>query len=245
MKWPKLNLPKLNLSRPDFVGAVVTKRAIIALLVGILIIFLVWAAFNFTKGEQVDPDLLLNASLQKTLASKSYRFAIECKMGTEQKTISNIEGERAEGNNVHIKGKLINSPVEFVQYQDSTYMKDPFTDKWLTLQGNQLAQAESFVMEFNPLVNFNFKDVPEVKYVGQQQLANRQMEVLELTPNVELPFLENQFDTFKYQLWIDANDQRIYQAQIDAGHTANPKAQMHILIKIWDFDQPIEINPPV
>lgn len=239
MKWPNFNLTKLNLPKCNVPHC---KKLVAALLLITVVILAVW---GLTREEQVDAELLLSTSLQKTLDSKNYRFAIECKMGADHKPISNVQGERADGDKVHIKGKLINSPVEFVQYQDNTYMKDPFTNKWLTLQGNQLAQAESFVIEFNPLVNFNFKDIPEVKYIGKQELDNRPVELIECSPNVEMPFLENQFDTFKYQLWIDPSDQRIYQAQIDARHSGNPKSQMQILIKLWDFDQPIDITPPV
>lgn len=230
MKWPKLTL---------------TRKTVMAILGGLVTVIAAWAIFSFTKAARVDADLLLQESIQKTLASTSYRFSIETKMGDDQKPISSIEGERAAGENVHIKGTLINSPVEFVQHQDSTYMKDPITEKWLTLQGNQLAQAESFVIEFNPLVNFNFKDVPTVKYLGQEKIANKPLALLEFAPNVEIPFLEAQFDSFNYQLWIDSSDKRIYRAKILASNATNDKMQLHILINLWDFDQQITITPPV
>ena len=60
MKWPKFKLPEFNFSRPQFAGAGLTKKAIIAVLLGTVIILAFWTASNFTKGEQVDPDLLLN-----------------------------------------------------------------------------------------------------------------------------------------------------------------------------------------
>jgi hypothetical protein len=223
----------------------INKKVVLPIIAIVLIVTVLGIVVNYNSKPPVDPDLLLQQSLSKTLASQSYKFHIECKLGNNKEPISNITGERAGSDQIHIKGSLINSPVEFVQYKDSTYMKDPFSSKWLTLQGNQLAQAESFVLEFNPLANFNFKEVPELKYVGQEKVDGKETHVLELVPNIEMPFLENQFNVFKYQLWIDASDQRIYKAKINASHSANANALMEIDLKLWDYDKEVNIQPPV
>ncbi len=238
MRLPHININNISGFRPS-------KKLFYA--VPVLIILLVGVIFFSAdlKKEEVDAEQLLNTALQKTLAVQSYRFDIECILGEDKKPVSKINGERVGDSQIHIKGLLINSPVEFVQYHDDTYMKDPFTGKWLTLQGNQLAKAEAFIMEFNPLANFNFKDVPVLKYAGQEKAAGQEMYVLELEPNIEMPFLQNQFNIFKYKLWINPEDQRIYQAAINAGHTANSRAVMQINIKLYDFDKKIDIKPPV
>lgn len=236
-----MRLPQLNLNLPYRYR----KYALpVAVLAGILL--LVWLASGLkSMGDKVNADVLLTQSLQKTLASNSYRFEMECRLGENNETISKVQGERVGNEQIHIKGSLINSPVEFVQYNDNTYMKDPFSGKWLTLQGNQLAQAESFIIEFNPLANFNFKDVPTLKYLGREEKEGREMQVLELEPNVMIPFLENQFNTFKYKLWICPKDQRIYYASIRASHSGNPRALMQMDLKLYDYDKNIVIQPPM
>ncbi|MBM7854240.1 hypothetical protein JOC37_000613 [Desulfohalotomaculum tongense] len=235
-----MRLPQFSLNRFG-----VNKKVVLLALALAVIGAVVWGAAGRKSSAPVDPQQLLNTSLQKTLASKSYRFEISCQLGAKKEPISKIKGERVGEDRVHIKGSLINSPVEFVQYNDSTFMKDPFSGRWLTLQGNQLAKAESFIIEFNPLANFNFKDVPELKYVGCQELDGEKYQVLELVPNVELPFLENQFNTFKYKLWINPRDQRISRAVINASHSGNDRALMQIDLKLYDYDQEIDIKPPV
>ncbi|MEG6617300.1 hypothetical protein V6C27_12880 [Peptococcaceae bacterium 1198_IL3148] len=235
-----MKFPQLNFSMPT-----VNKKMFMIIAAILVIAVALWAAISYHSKPAVDPDLLLQQSLSKTMASQNYRFHIECKLGNKQEPISDVTGERAGSDQIHIVGKLINSPVEFIQYKDNTYMKDPFAGKWLTLQGNQLAQAESFVIEFNPLANFNFKDVPRLEYLGSEELDGRETEVLELVPNIDMPFLENQFNVFKYKLWIDSSDQRIYKATINASHSANANSLMEINIKLWDYDQEINIQPPV
>ncbi len=234
-----VSFPQLNLNRFRF-----SKKTYLLLALIILVLLLVLLSVDFGH-ENVDPDQLLNSSLQNTLAAQSYRYNIECILGENKEPVSKIEGARVGDSKIHIKGLLINSPVEFVQYEDNTYMKDPFTGKWLTLQGNQLAKAESFIMEFNPLANFNFKDVPVLEYVGKEKVDGKEMYVLELQPNIEIPFLENQFNSFNYKLWINPDDQRIHQARINAGHTANARAVMQINIKLYDFNEKIDIKPPL
>lgn len=235
MKIPQFNLNSLSVSR----------KIIWPVLVLAAVGLVIWIVTSRGSATRVDPQQLLNTSLTNTLDSKSYRFEISCQLGKKNETISKIKGERVGNDQVHIKGTLINSPVEFIQYKDSTFMKDPFSGKWLTLKGNQLAKAESFIFEFNPLANFNFKDVPELKYLGSEKIDGKEYEVLELMPNVEMPFLENQFNTFKYKLWIDPSNQRICRATITASHTGNERAYMEINLKLYDFNREIKIKPPV
>ncbi|WP_157834990.1 hypothetical protein [Desulfofalx alkaliphila] len=237
-----MRIPQLNFNIPYRYRKLVLPVGLV--LVALLLLWLAASVFK-AGSEKVNADELLNKSLHNTLNSKSYRFDIECRLGENKDLISKVQGERVGNEQVHIKGSLINSPVEFVQYYDNTYMKDPFTEQWLTLQGNQLAQAESFIIELNPLANFNFKDVPVLNYAGREELDGQEMQVLELQPNVHIPFLENQFNTFNYKLWIDPKDQRIKRAVIDAGHTGNPRALMNLDLRLYDYDHEIVIQPPL
>ncbi|MTI80162.1 MAG: hypothetical protein FH758_04635 [Firmicutes bacterium] len=223
----------------------VNNKIVLPVLALVVIALVVWVLAGSNSASDVNPEQLLTTSLQNTLASESYRFEMTCQLGQKSDPISKIKGERVGDDRVHIKGTLINSPVEFVQYQDSTFMKDPFSGKWLTLQGNQLVKAESFMIEFNPLANFNFKDVPELDYLGTEEVDGKKYQVLELVPNVEMPFLENQFNTFKYKLWINPETQKIGKALINASHTGNEKALMQIDLKLYDYDKEIDIKPPV
>lgn len=219
------------------------------LLILILLAVLVlgyWMLRGWTQGAGVDKETLLTRALENTRASASYRYRIDSRLETKGETVtyySRIEGSAVPPDRVYIKGTLINSPIEMIQIEDTTYMKDQITGQWLILKGNRLAQSELFITELNPLGVLNFKDVPEIIYEGREGGLGRE-EVLALKPMVVNPFLEMQFTDFDYRLCIDAKEQRINKAHISARSKSAADQQLLIDIEFWDYNQDIAIEAP-
>ncbi|MBE0466387.1 MAG: hypothetical protein IBX71_04085 [Candidatus Desulforudis sp.] len=206
-----------------------------------------WGLRGYTQGGGLEKEALLAAALDNTRASESYRYRINSRLETEgQPTsyFSEIEGAAVLPDRVSIKGTLINSPIELIQIEDTTYMKDQITGRWLTLQGNRLAQSELFITELNPLGVLSFKDVPEISYEGKEGGIGRANEILAIKPLVVNPFLELQFTDFDYRLWIDSKDQRITKAAITAQSKSAKGERLLIDIEFWDYNKEIKIEPP-
>jgi hypothetical protein len=226
------------ISRPRFLVALVFVAALALGYMGLR---------GCTTGTGVEADALLTEALENTRASESYRYRIDSRLETEGEAtsyFSQIEGAAVMPDRVYIKGTLINSPIEMIQIEDTTYMKDQITGQWLVLKGNRLAQSELFITELNPLGVLNFKDVPEIAYVGREGGLGRAQDVLELKPMVINPFLEMQFTDFDYRLWIDTEDQRIAKANITARSKSAPNQRLLIDIEFWDYNKEIAIEPP-
>lgn len=222
------------------------KMGPIAAVAGILILIIIYSQTFFTGTSEVDDKKTFDTAMDNTFASRSFRFIVESKLVGENEFYSKVEGERVMPDKVHIKGTVLKTPVEFTQVNDSTYMKDPFSGKWLTLNDLKLDQSELFVTELNPLTNFNFKDITELTLVGEERLDSDKCLVYELKPNVENVFLEEQFNDFSYKVWIDKQDLTIRQATIQATKTdSTPPGGLEILIKIWDYDRDLQIDNPV
>lgn len=207
--------------------------------VAAVLLFLYWLS-SLVGGSEKD---LLDKALKKTLASSSYRYSVEVRQGGRE-MVTLIEGERVEPNQVRIKGAMQKSQMEFIQIGDTTYMKDPWSDRWFTLKGNSLAQSELFMTEFNPMGMLNFKDVPIVKKLDTENINGRKTVVLELRPNVANPFLELKYADFKYRVWVDPGDNLIRRAYIQA-YMPGGSEGLVVEMKFWDFNEKIKIVPPI
>ncbi|SHK29628.1 hypothetical protein [Desulforamulus aeronauticus] len=217
----------------------------IAAVAGLILLMIVISKFWFFGTTRVDEAKTLEEALDKTFASQSFRFVVESKLVGENEFYSKVEGERVLPDKVHIKGTVLKTPVEFTQIDNNTYMKDPFSGKWLTLKDMKMSQTELFVSELNPLANFNFKDIPEQSLVGEERLDGTKCLVYELKPNVENVFLEDQFDDFYYKVWVDKNELTIRQATIRANKVGSDPGGLEILIKLWDYNGVLKIDVPV
>ncbi|HOV79013.1 MAG TPA: hypothetical protein PK728_02815 [Bacillota bacterium] len=194
------------------------------------------------------PEQMLKNGLEKTLASTSFRYQAETRLTTEGKAnvdfFSKVEGERVAPDRVRMKGVMMNTPIEFVQVGDTSYFKDQPSGKWIALPGNKLADSELFYAELNPLSYFNFKDVPELRYAGEERVDGEKLLVLEMRPNLMDPFLELRLTDYFLKVWLSPEDYRLRQATLTARDKYSPKNGMEINLRFWDYDKNIAINPP-
>lgn len=208
-----------------------------------LLLVLIWGVISLIGTPKVVPEELFNYSLQNTMASQSYRYSVVVKQNGRD-VISTVQGERVEPDRVHIKGAMLKSKdIEFIQIADVTYMKDPWSSRWITLEDSKLAQAELFLTEFNPLSLFSFKDVPEVKLSGSERVDGVKTVVLELKPSVANPYLEFKYVDYDYKIWADPKQKLIRKAVLEASLPAGQKG-MTVEMKFWDFNKPLIIEKP-
>jgi len=227
------------------------KGAKTVLLILVVAALLVWGAGRLISHgtAKMPPREMLKTGLEKTLASSSFRYRAEARLTSEEKEqsefYSKVEGEKVVPGRVHIKGVMMNTPVEFIQVEDKAYLKDQSTGSWITLPGNKLADSELFYSELNPLAFFNFKDVPELKYAGEVKVGGEKLLLLEMRPNLMNPFLELRLKDYHYKVWLSPEDYRLRQAVIRAGDKHNPGSGIEISLQIWDYNENIVIDPPV
>lgn len=235
--------------RPRWV--VLNKKAVIpALALILLLILVIWGAERLMSGgtRGVPPEQMLKSGLEKTMASGSFRYQAETRLTTEGKAnvdfFSKVEGERVAPDKVRMKGVMMNTPIEFVQVGETSYFKDQPTGKWIALPGNKLADSELFYAELNPLSYFNFKDVPDLKYRGEERVDGEKLLVMEMRPNLMDPFLELRLTDYFFKVWLSPEDYRLRQATLVAKDKHSPKNGIEINLRFWDYDKDILINPP-
>ncbi|MDD4335703.1 MAG: hypothetical protein PHY77_08885, partial [Desulfotomaculaceae bacterium] len=157
---------------------------------------------------------------------------------------SKVEGERVAPDKARMTGVMMNTPIDFVQVGATAYIKDQQTGQWLSLPGNKLSDSELFYAELNPLAYFNFKDIPDLKYVGLEKVNGEKLILLEMRPNLMDPFLELRLSDYFFKVWLSPADYRLRQATLRARDKQNPAGGIEITLRIWDYDKEMIINPP-
>lgn len=220
-----------------------SRRTVLVALAAVVLLLVLWRVTAVLSGFTTSEKDLFDKALANTLACSSYRYSVEVKQGGRD-IITMVEGERVEPGRVHIKGAMQKSQMEFIQIEDTTYMKDPWSDRWFTLKGNSLAESELFMTEFNPLGLFKFKDVPNINRLGAEKIDGVKTVVLELRPIVVNPLLELKYSDFKYRVWVDNGKKLIRKASLQAYMPGGAEGLM-VDMKFRDFNEKIEIYPPM
>jgi len=218
------------------------RRLMPTAVISVVLLLFLWGMASFFRGFSGSEKELFDKSLANTMNCSSYRYNVEVKQGGKE-TITLVEGARVKPNRVHLKGAMQKSQMEFIQIDDNTYMKDPWSDRWFTLKGNLVAQSELFVTEFNPLGLFNFKDVPEIKKTGTERVDGVKTVVIEMRPNVANPFLELKYTDFKFRVWVDPDERLIRRASMQA-YMPGGSEGLVVDMRFWDFNENIKISPP-
>lgn len=222
---------------------VVDKKLLLGLVVAVLVLLGIYrgAGAYYTKIS-VPPEELLAAAMEKTLNASSLRFSMLVKIG--DRMISDVQGVRVAPDSVHITGTMQDMPVEFIHTGEKTFIKGYWSDNWTLLEGNKMAESELFVTEFNPLGNFNFKDVPIIKEVAAEEIDGVKFRVLELKPIVQNALMELSYDDFEYRIWVNPGDQVISRARIEATGKHGNRDKLEINIKMWDFNKQLQVIAP-
>lgn len=224
---------------------ILNKRKILPIALGLLLLLALvwWAVASIGDSGLYSGEENFNFALQKTLSSSSYRYSVEIRQEGKD-IISRVEGQRVEPDRIHITGTMQKTKMEFIQIGAETYMKDSWSDRWVALQGNSMAQSDLFVTEFNPLALFNFKDIPIIKNVGKEKVDGAKTVVYEMSPMVQNPFWEMKYVDFKYKVWVETATNYILKAQAVA-RLPGGKTGLVVDMKFWDYNTRIDIERPI
>lgn len=189
---------------------------------------------------------LTEKAIKQTVDTPSYRYTLVATLEVDGKTQtwSDIAGEKSN-QDVHIAGKMINTPVEMYQIGQTSYNKDPFTNKWYNVEGYNLNEQSIMMMEINPLSNLSFKSVVEAGYAGREKVRSRDCWVVNVKPDLENQLLEVLWQDFSSQLWVDRREEVIRKAILEAKSKNSTTTSLKITMEFYDFNEPIVLTPPI
>ena len=135
---------------------------------------------------------------------------------------------------IHIRGTMQKTPLEFIHIAGETYMKDPWSEDWLTIPESSLSLTELFIAELNPLGNLDFKGIQEIKSLGRQKVEGRSMAGLEIKPLLNNALLESRYRDFIVQVWIDPETLYICSATLEGVGSGGEADKIIIKLEIWE-----------
>jgi hypothetical protein len=164
--------------------------------------------FNTYQASKINSQELLTEALDRTAAAKSFRYSLESALIVEgrREEISKIQGEKSPEGNIHIKGEMVKTPVDIYHFDQAIYNWDSFSERWLVIKDNQTDSTKVLISELDPLSNFNFKNIGEIKETGWENVDGRKCLIVNCKPSVENELMEILWRAFDYNIYIDVKE---------------------------------------
>ncbi len=195
--------------------------------------------------SKLEPQIELEESSKTMTAVNNYRYSLlsSFMVDNREEVISEVQGEKNSGN-THIKGEMVNTPVDIYYIDRTIYNYDSFSKKWLVIESGTSSSEELLISELNPLSNFRFEQVNTVEKLKFEKIDGVECLVVGCKPTIESQLLETLWKDFEYQLWIDYKERLIRKATLNAVNKKEPKTRLHIKVVFSDFNKDLKIEPP-
>lgn len=200
---------------------------------------------DYYEKSKLQPDVELQQVLKKMPQLDSFRYRLQSGFTVDgrEEVISRVEGETTDGN-THIKGEMVNTPIDIYYIDRTIYNFDSFSKKWLVIESGTSNSGELLISELNPLSNFQFKGVQEIKKIGFSKVDGVECLVVGCKPSLQNQLLESLWSNFEYRFWIDYHNHVVKKAVLTARNQRNDKTHLAIEAEFFDINKKITIKPP-
>lgn len=213
----------------------------------VILILLIISAGGYSYYSwvtRVIPEELLPEAISKTVSAQSYRYQVALKLDLngEERVLSRVNGER-NGEEFHLKGNIAAQDVDVYYVDETVYMKDSVSGRWMTNHGVGIFQQDLFMIEVNPIDSLNYEVLNNIVYHGIEK-GKKPAYVMEYNPVITNKMLTTYWEDFQYKVWIDRKSKRIYKMEVFARHRDNHANGMHMQLLMYDFGKRIRIEAP-
>jgi hypothetical protein len=225
-------------------------KRIIKIVIPILIVLSAFGlAFDSLRDMYIKSRLEAKVELNRALSSMEkiteYRYSLKSGFNVEgrEEVISQVEGEKSQGK-THIKGEMVNTPVDIYYINRSIYNYDSASEKWLIIESDSSNAEELLISELNPLSNFRIRAPATVDKVGFEKINGTECLVAACETGVQSELLETFWQDFKYKFWIDYKKGWIRKAQVEARNKESFETRLKIEVVFKDINKKIDIEAP-
>ncbi|HWQ74422.1 MAG TPA: hypothetical protein VN441_03840 [Syntrophomonas sp.] len=200
---------------------------------------------EYYEKSQLEADVELQQVLKTMPQLDSFRYKLNSGFTVDgrKEVISRVEGETAKGN-THIKGEMVNTPVDIYYIEGTIYNFDSFSKKWLVIESGTSNSGELLISELNPLSNFQFKGIKGIEKKGFAKVDGVECLIVACKPSLQNQLLESLWSNFEYRFWIDYQNHVIKKAVLTANNQRNQKTNLTITVEFYDINQSFAIKPP-
>lgn len=199
----------------------------------------------YIKSKLV-PEAELTSAIENMAKATSYQYYLKSgfRVDDRREVISEVTGEKVE-ENTHIKGEMVNTPVDIYYIDCTIYNYDAFSEKWLVIDSNTTNSEELLITELSPLSNFKFREISEVEKLGFENIDGTECLVVMCKPVIDNEFLESMWQDFAYEMWIDYKGKIIKKAILTANNRQMPSTKLDIQVEFDDINGKLKVEPPI
>lgn len=201
---------------------------------------------DYYVKSKLEPEVELEAAIQNMALVTSYQYNLKSgfTVDNRKEVISEVNGEK-DGQNTHIKGEMVNTPVDIYYIDRTIYNYDSFSQKWLVIDSDTTNSEELLISELNPLSNFRFKEINSVEKLNFENIDGTECLVVMCKPSIESQLLESLWQDFSYQIWIDYKNSLITKAILEASNKQTSSTKLNLQVEFSDINKNITIKPPI
>lgn len=200
---------------------------------------------EYYTRSKLEPQVELSESLKKMAVVKNYRYSLTSEFSVDgrKEVISKVNGEK-QGSNTHIKGEMVNTPVDIYFIDRTIYNYDQFSNKWLIIDTDKTNSEELLISELKPLSNLQYETVFDVQKVGFEVLDGTDYLIVTCRPTLTSDWLTGMWQDFECQIWIDYQQDLIKKAVLKATNRAVSTTSLKIKVDFKDINDSIIIPLP-
>jgi hypothetical protein len=220
-------------------------------IIGILLVCAIVGGLSAKKihyyyiKSQLDPQVELTRALNNMAAVTKYRYDLLSTFTVDgrKEVISKVTGEKEDGN-THIKGEMVNTPVDIYYVDRTIYNYDATAEKWLVIPSSTSNSEELLISELNPMSNFRLKNINTINKVGFEEIDGTDCLLVSCKALSESELLETMWKDSEYRLWIDFQNGTLTKAEVNTTNKQVPSTKLNITVNFFDLNQEIKIEPP-
>lgn len=200
-----------------------------------------------TRYEQahIQPEAVFSASMERMATLNSFGYAIHStfRVQDREEVMSDITGER-KGGNVHIRGEMVKSPIDIFYLDGIIYNYDEIAQKWMVIESDTGSAAELYINELNPLIYLDFRENGMDSAYEFGELDGKNCLIAKGKPMMRSELLDSIWQDFACTLWMDYEENLVYQVHLTAVNRNNPASTLDITASFDRFDEEMELTPP-
>jgi hypothetical protein len=225
-------------------------KRLIKIILPILAVLLVFGlTFNTLRDMYVKSRLEAGVELNKALANMEniteYKYSLKSGFTVEgrEEVISRVEGEKSQGR-THIKGEMVNTPVDIYYIDRTIYNYDSVSGKWLIIESDTTNSEELLISELNPLSNFQIRAPGKVDKIGFEKIDGTECLEVRCQTGVQSELLETFWKDFEYRFWIDYHKGLVKKARVEAKNKESFETLLRIEVVFDEINRHISVEAP-
>lgn len=223
----------------------------------ILLVLLLFFCHPYLITPKLQPEQLAATAITDLLSAESFSFTTRTELtltgnsnpantdNTADTTtvLGTIDGEFS-GEDFHVHGKMLGTPVDIYQLSDTTWRKDTITEQWLQTDDGRLLSDTVLLNEVDPRAALRLTAMTDITESEPCDINGEKCRTVIINPHTESGYYEKYFDNLTYTLKISA-DNKLKELQINATVSSGTiESRLSVICQFRDINATPPITPP-